>query len=813
MPHYLPPSNRRGIPGAYTAPPARREPDRSLDEEATLAPMDLRQMLVMLRQRIWLILGITLAFGGLATWFALTSSPEFEATATVRLTDSRRQLTGGLVDATPSAPLRPSSDPVLSEVAVLMSREVVGQVVDSIASLRTRTDGFNRRVIEQFSLPAGSSSRRLPTINLAFDSRGTTASMAGVPSVRAAYGQMMHVGDVSFVVSGKPEASKHGDLVVLSRDDAVDRLVKSIHAKPREQTDVIDVSFASTDPVLAQRVVNTLIAVFQQNSIEDAAQEARLRRQFIEGQLRQNDSLLTMARLALSEFRSHEKAYSAREKFQAQASDVARVQDQIRDVQMQQRMYASVLQQLQAGNGRESLQQLGAALSAQGSAASPIITDQYQALVRLQTARDSLLSMGVAPTNPDVKRIDQLEGTAVTRLSSVLAGVQTALAQRLTTLQGLKTSSADELATIPASDADEARLTEREAAYQKIADQLRDEFQKARLAEAAEVGSVEIVDVAPPPRAPIGTPTNIKILFGVLLGLFFGSGFALVIEHLDQSIRGRDDVEATLQLPGLAVIPRLDNAMLPTRVRKALASSSNGSSNGAAKQVSAKLVTVNDSRSVGAEAYRTLRTKLLFSRALSSLKTIVVTSPFAQDGKSTVAANLATTFAQHGMRTLLIDCDLRRPTQHQVFGVSSRPGLTDLLTSDELIPGAGRRTSVENLSLITAGALPPDPPELVGSARMRSLLEKLGETFDVIVLDTPPVLPVADSAILASLADGVLLVVRAGQTDRRAAQLAVQQLQDVDARILGAVLNDPNEQVQLYDSYGYATYYGYATKE
>src|SRR5690242_21558306 len=172
MPHYLPPSNRRGIPGAYTAPPVRREPERSLDEEATLAPMDLRQMLVMLRQRIWLILGITLAFGGLATWFALTSAPEFEATATVRLTDSRRQLTGGLVDAAPSSPLRPSSDPVLSEIAVLMSREVVGQVVDSIQSLRMRTDGFNQRVIEQFSLSAGVSIRRLPTISLSFDSHG-----------------------------------------------------------------------------------------------------------------------------------------------------------------------------------------------------------------------------------------------------------------------------------------------------------------------------------------------------------------------------------------------------------------------------------------------------------------------------------------------------------------------------------------------------------------------------------------------------------------------------------------------------------------
>ncbi|MGH7649184.1 MAG: polysaccharide biosynthesis tyrosine autokinase [Gemmatimonadaceae bacterium] len=784
-----------------------------MDDEATLAPMDLRQVLVMLRQRIWLILGVTLAFGGLAAWFAMTSAPTFEATATVRLTDSRRQLTGGLVDATPTQSLRPSSDPVLSEIAVLMSHGVVGKVVDSIASLRMRTDDFNRRVVDKFALTESVSTARLPAISLAFDSRGVTASTAGAETVHAAYGAPLQIKNVQFVITGKPEGSKHGQLLVLGRDDAVDRLVKSIHAKPREGTDVIDVSFASTDPVLAQRVVNTLVSVFQQNSIEDAAQAARLRRVFIEGQLRQNDSSLTVARLALSEFRSREKAYSAREKFQAQASDVERVQDQIREVQLEQRMYAAVLQQLRAGKGRESLQQLGAALSAQGAAASPIITDQYQSLVKLQSARDSLLTLGSAPTNPDVKRIDVLETTAIGRLASVLEGIQSSLATRLTTLQGLRATSTDVLATIPASDADEARLTEREESFQKIADQLRDEFQRARLSEAAEVGSVEIVDVASRPRAPIGTPASAKIMFGVLLGLFFGSGCALVIEHLDQSIRGRDDVESSLQLPGLAVIPRLETGVLTTRVKKALTNGASVTTNGAAKPVSNRLVTLNDSRSVGAEAYRTLRTKLLFSRALSSLKTIVVTSPFAQDGKSTVAANLATTFAQHGMKTLLIDCDLRRPTQHEVFGVPARPGLTELLTSEELIPGAGRRTSIENLSLITAGALPPDPPELVGSARMRALLEKLGETFDVIVLDTPPVLPVADSAILASLADGVLLVVRAGQTDRRAAQLAVQQLQDVDARILGAVLNDPNEQVPLYDQYGYATYYGYAARE
>jgi capsular exopolysaccharide synthesis family protein len=229
-------------------------------------------------------------------------------------------------------------------------------------------------------------------------------------------------------------------------------------------------------------------------------------------------------------------------------------------------------------------------------------------------------------------------------------------------------------------------------------------------------------------------------------------------------------------------------------------------------QVSGALVTVNDVHSAGAEAYRTLRTKLLFSRAAGELKTIVVTSPFTQDGKSTTAANLATAFAQHGMRTLLVDCDLRRPTQHEIFRVPREPGLTELLSGDGIVAGTGRRTNIEGLSLITAGALPPDPSELVGSSRMRNLLARFAESFDVIVVDSPPVLPVADAAILSTMADGALLVVRAGATNRKAAQLAVQQLEDVDARVLGVVLNDPKAQVPLYDQYGYASYYSYGSK-
>lgn len=811
MSQYLPSGNRRALANVRpSAQSGRFVPDRD-DDEASLAPLDLRQFLGMLRRRIWLIAGVTVLGAAGMGYYAMKAAPEYQATATLRLTDTRRQLTGGLVDPSENQSLR-STDPVLSQVAVLTSRAIAGMVVDSMPSVRLRVQGFSRRDVDDrvfsVSLPDTISPR---AIDLQF---GPTRFAARVPdgaSVSSAYGTPAVIEGVRFAIRQRPKAEE-GKLTVLTSQDAAERLAASLKARPREGTNVIDVSYTSTDPAFAQNVVNTLVAVFRRANIADAAQEALLRRKFIESQLRQNDSLLAGARLALSGFRSHEQAYSAREKFTAQASGLSQVDQELRQIDAQRQMYQSVLARLQHGSDRGSLQDIGGLLSAQGAAASPIVTDLYMQMLKLQGQRDSMLTLGRAPTNPDVQHVNELLRTAGGRMQTTVQQIVATLGQRRAALETAKGQSTEQLAAIPAAGSNEAWLVEREQAYQKIADQLRDELQKARLAEAAEVGSIEIVDTAPRPERPIGTPTSRKILFGVLLGLFLGSGIALVLEHFDTSIHGRDDLEASLQVPGLAVIPKFESDVLGARVRHAIAKGNGTSTNDATNGRGKALVTVKDAQSVGAEAFRTLRTKLLFSRAISSLKTIVVTSPFAQEGKSTVAANLATVFAQHGMRVLLIDCDLRKPTQHRIFHVSMRPGLTELLTSSELQAGAGRRTSVEGLSLVTAGTLPGDPVELVGSARMRELVERFAEAFDVIVIDSPPVLPVADATILGAMADGVLLVVRAGQTDRRSAQLAIQQLQDVDARLLGVVLNDPHDRVPSYDPYSYAAYYrGYAT--
>lgn len=210
---------------------------------------------------------------------------------------------------------------------------------------------------------------------------------------------------------------------------------------------------------------------------------------------------------------------------------------------------------------------------------------------------------------------------------------------------------------------------------------------------------------------------------------------------------------------------------------------------------------------VGAEAYRMLRTNLLYSQSRDGLSTVLVTSAAPGEGKTTTAANLAIAFAQQGQRVLLIDCDLRRPRMHQVFNVDNTPGLNEVLTGKVSLRAAIQPTQVTNLSIVTAGSFADAPAELLSGERMRQLVGFASGAYDLVLLDTPPVLAAAESMALATLVDGVVLVVRAGQTDRQEARQAVRQLTDVGADLLGAVLNDPDSTAAQY-GYRYYRYYG-----
>jgi non-specific protein-tyrosine kinase len=201
------------------------------------------------------------------------------------------------------------------------------------------------------------------------------------------------------------------------------------------------------------------------------------------------------------------------------------------------------------------------------------------------------------------------------------------------------------------------------------------------------------------------------------------------------------------------------------------------------------LITLTNPRSSASEAFRTLRTNLNFSSLREPLHTLVITSPAPEEGKSVTLANLAVTLAQGGKKTVIVDCDLRRPSQHTIWGVPQEPGLTTMVLEGLKKPPFVD-VGVENLQLLTAGPLPPNPADLLGSPRMDAIIDQIKKSCDIVLFDAPPVIAVTDATLLAAKLDGVLMVLRAGGTRREHAERAKELLERVNVRLVGAVLTD-----------------------
>jgi capsular exopolysaccharide synthesis family protein len=310
--------------------------------------------------------------------------------------------------------------------------------------------------------------------------------------------------------------------------------------------------------------------------------------------------------------------------------------------------------------------------------------------------------------------------------------------------------------------------------------------------------AVMVLDKAEIPTTAVEPNVMRNVLLALVLGPVFSIGFVLLREHLDSRMKGPDDAGRTLGLPVLCVVPELPGA--------ALSDKPNGTQ---------PLLAVNEPRSHVAEMYRNLRTSILFSSGKGSIKTVLVTSAVAGEGKSTTAANLAAVMAQSGRKVLLIDADLRRPSLHRYFPREQGRGIVRLLTTDCAVEEAIQASSVENLDLLLCIGIPANPSELLGSERARLVLDQLKARYDLIVIDSPVLISVPDSVILAVRSDAVLMIHRPGSAERLLVRKARERLDEVDANVIGLVLNKVNlkKQGYRYPEYGYYGYEGYGSQD
>jgi capsular exopolysaccharide synthesis family protein len=795
----------RRIPAELAGPPAVHfHGAGSADDAPEASGVSLKELLRTIRRHLWLVLAAAVVCAALATYKALTDPPLYRASAVIRLVDSRKSMAGGLAGSAAMTSGVLSGDPILSQIQILRSRTVTGMVVDE--------EGL-RLFPESAKFPLGA----LTGIHVAPEAAGDTVRVefgdAGVTLRRrrdvatAPYGQPATLGDIGFTVASNPGVSA-ATLHVLPREVAAEILLSRLITEPRKNTDIVDVAYTANDPAMAQRVVNSVVRNFQRYNAGVAQGEAKRRREFVGGQLQYTDSLLRVSQLQLAGFRSRERVFSSQEKAASQQTSMLDLDIQREQLAAERNSYGSLLLRLQNPRVEARDAALEALIAAPAISSNPVVTQQYGQLSGYQMRYDSLTSgpRPSAATNPDVQQLASLIAGTKAKLAIAVNSQMSTIDARLDALDRLRRQNDVAMAQLPTSGTEEVRLLAQVEDLGKMASQLREEYQRAQISEAVEGGAVELVDPALP-GVWVGAARIRTILFGLILGLALGSGGAVLIENLNTTIRRKDELEQLLHIPELAIVPALTSEGAK-QGRLRLPVPLFGGSAPAPSRNGKDLVAANQAHSPGAEAYRTLRTNLIFSQTVQALKQIVVTSSAPSEGKSTTAANLAVTFAQQGIRVLLVDCDLRRARLHKVFHVPREPGLTQFILGLGKLDEVVQPTGVEGLFFLAAGTLPPNPAEMVGGDRMRAALAALRERYDLVILDTPPLLAASDAAILGTLVDGVLLVVRAGQTERAAAVQAVAQLNTLGVRVLGAVLNDPDSKVGKYGNHFAYEYYG-----
>lgn len=359
-------------------------------------------------------------------------------------------------------------------------------------------------------------------------------------------------------------------------------------------------------------------------------------------------------------------------------------------------------------------------------------------------------------TEQQLQDIVTLEEDVVELMASLRARIQ----DNQATVDGMSLSS------VPLPDQEAISLQTAMSSQQSAYAGLLATYLNIQLTES-QFYDVRVVEPAVATGQPVRPDIPLYTLVGAFLGLNFGVGAAFVLEHLDRSIKTTEEARELLSLPVLGTIPRFSAAASQSR------------------PVAARLPNAPSS-----EAFRALRTNLRFAGVDEPIETLLLTSPDSGTGKTTTVANLGVVCAQAGLRVALVDADLRRPSLHQAFALANEVGLTDLLIGDvQSVSDCMMATQVDGLSVIPSGASPPNPSELLGSARMGTVLAEVRGLTDLVLIDSPPMLLVADAAVLARAVDRVVLVVRAGETRRDAARLAMDNLAQVNARVIGIVLN------------------------
>lgn len=789
------------------APPGARGPREDLRLE------DIWTALVRSK---WLLLGCTLLSVGAAVGYSIWAVPSYDASTTIRIQERQldlseiyKTLSTGVatsdlateMEVLNSRALREAAATTLGLQVQLIEPERVSRqqllsniAVDSTAELETYK--LVRRPDKRFEITTADSGRRVGT---------TTAD--GLFQLQGA----------SFQLTPLARTYDQLEIGVQSLESVVDALGGAVTVdQPRKDAYIVTVGYQSSDSLLARDVPNAITSQYLARRQSNQSEDARNTATFLKEQL---------ARVSLELSDAEESFRSFKEKRQVLdpqvegSTEVGRLVSQEADrssLEAERQALAKSLSEIESGPPTDSLgisryqQLVGLPFFLKNPSAGALLSS----LMTAQADRAGLTR--ATAKDPDAEVLDAKISALQRQLHSMVTTYLDGLTNQVASLNQQLSLFQRQLDSIPGKQLQFGRLDRRVKALEDIYTLLQGRLQEAEIAQAAKDISVQVVDTAVAPSAPSSPNMTLNCAVAIALGILTGLFGTLIREYRDKSVHSRRDIAVATGVPVLGLIPRMARsngrvALLAERLRPELALPAarrkgapryafvqplpSGSSEpyGGEKYAPRGQLAVSDWGRGVADAYGILQTNLAFAHSGPPIKVVVITSPLAEDGKTTCATNLAITLALRGSSTLLIDADLRRGVVHVPFEVERAPGLSEALAQPAVAEQVTRKVWVgpehHELNFLTTGALPANPSGLL-EAGLPALLKRLRETYEFIVIDSPPVNIISDASLLGLHADGVLLVARSGVTQSSALAYATEQLSRVGVPLLGVVLND-----------------------
>jgi succinoglycan biosynthesis transport protein ExoP len=567
------------------------------------------------------------------------------------------------------------------------------------------------------------------------------------------------------------------------RRETVERLTASVSISPVRNSRIVRINFDHIDPVIARDVVNGYADVFIANNLDRRFEATSYARKFLEGRLSQLKLKLEESEKLLVRYAEEQGIINLQDNKNLSAADLEAINGKLVEARSERIKKELLFKQASEIDGLELKEILDSdSVKVNRKLRTELATEYQQKLVIFKPAFPDMVKL-----RNQIKELDRQLVTEVSAIKGAIKSEYLAAKQEeeelLAQLQSAKTDVVDQR-----NRSIQYNILQREVdTNRQLYDGLLQRYKEIGVAGGVGANNISVVDLANVPENPRSPSWPLNMTLALVLGLSLGGALALLLDYLDDSFRSPEDIERELGLPVIGVVPRPNDG------------------NDIAEELA-------DSRSAAAEAVRSLRTGLQFATSEGLPRTLLVTSSKPSEGKTTTTVALARALAQIGLKVLLVDGDLRNSSVHRKMAMSNELGLSNYLAGSKIPNEIVQASDLANLVVMTAGPLPPNPAELLTGPKFLNLLSLAVESFDMVLIDGPPIMGLADAPLLSTAANSTLILVAANETPRSTAKVALKRLRFAKANIVGAMLSkfDTRQAGDGYDyGYGDYDYHGY----